>query len=409
MDAKDAVPHAARRERRWWRYSLRSLFLLTTVLAAACSWFAVRANRAARQRDAVAALTKLGGFVCYDYQLDSRSPVPPWHPREPLWMQKLLGVDFFADVVSVTLGCDRELGYLGNLPRLKSLRIDDSGSPEFAITRAGLKAIGGVTRVEELEIVLDECDDSALEPISKLANLRFLFVCCPNMRGGWLRYVERLGAIKTIEVHDGGASDADLEGLAGLCQLEVVAIRDAKVRGPGLASLGALQRLKTLDLSGCPIASLKHLPSLPRLEVLTLSECDVTDAGLPRADRSPKLHELALAGAKVTDAGLDCLTGFNQLESLDLSSTAITDAGLIRLVGLSKLRRLDLRNNSRITNSGLRYIEKLTGLQEFLCSDTLVTEEGVKRLQSVLPKCSVFSGRATMKSRPQNRRLFGQE
>ena len=237
MDAKDAVPHAARRERRWWRYSLRSLFLLTTVLAAACSWFAVespigRRDSATRWQR----LTELGGFVCYDYQLDSRSPVPPWHPREPLGCRSI-GRRFLCRVVSVTLGCDRELGYLGNLPRLKSLRIDDSGSPEFAIT-GGIKSdwwrhSGGRTgnRSRRVRRQRPGADFQARESSVPLCMLS-------NMRGGWLRYVERLGAVRPSK-----CTTAARRTLTSKVSPAFVNWRwsrfECQGTGPGLASLGA--------------------------------------------------------------------------------------------------------------------------------------------------------------------------
>src|SRR5947209_3836521 len=51
--------------RRWFRYSLRTLLLLTLLLCTAARWMAVRAER---QKAAVAAILADGGSVYYDYQ-----------------------------------------------------------------------------------------------------------------------------------------------------------------------------------------------------------------------------------------------------------------------------------------------------------------------------------------------------
>src|SRR5689334_19696866 len=51
--------------RRWLRYSLRTLFVLVTLL---CVWLGLWANRAERQKRAVAWFKAHGGEVHYDYE-----------------------------------------------------------------------------------------------------------------------------------------------------------------------------------------------------------------------------------------------------------------------------------------------------------------------------------------------------
>ncbi len=45
---------------RWYQYSLRSLFVLTVLVAIAGSWFAVKKQQVEKQRAAVRAIEKLG-------------------------------------------------------------------------------------------------------------------------------------------------------------------------------------------------------------------------------------------------------------------------------------------------------------------------------------------------------------
>ena len=51
--------------RRWYQYSLRSLFILTTLVAFACSWYAVEMQNAAERRAAIKEIKKLRGLVGY--------------------------------------------------------------------------------------------------------------------------------------------------------------------------------------------------------------------------------------------------------------------------------------------------------------------------------------------------------
>ena len=47
-------------KRRWYQYSLRALLVFVVLCAVACSWFATRLRRAHRQREALAAIQRLG-------------------------------------------------------------------------------------------------------------------------------------------------------------------------------------------------------------------------------------------------------------------------------------------------------------------------------------------------------------
>jgi hypothetical protein len=48
---------------RWFQFSLRTLLVFVTLCAIPCSWLAVKMQQAKRQREAVVAIEKLGGFV----------------------------------------------------------------------------------------------------------------------------------------------------------------------------------------------------------------------------------------------------------------------------------------------------------------------------------------------------------
>src|SRR5258708_40790 len=49
--------------RRWFSFSLRTMFIIVTLIAAT---FGVRVNQVQRERNAVEAIRSLGGFVLYD-------------------------------------------------------------------------------------------------------------------------------------------------------------------------------------------------------------------------------------------------------------------------------------------------------------------------------------------------------
>ena len=50
---------------RWYQYKLSSLFVLTTLVAIACSWYANEMQKAAKRRKAIAEIQELGRGVEY--------------------------------------------------------------------------------------------------------------------------------------------------------------------------------------------------------------------------------------------------------------------------------------------------------------------------------------------------------
>ena len=84
---------------------------------------------------------------------------------------------------------------------------------------------------------------------------------------------------------------------------------------------------------------------------------------------------------KITDDGLEFLKGMPQLTSLNLSSCDITNKGLDHLLALNRLTRLNLSYCNRLTDSGLKTIQKLTHLTELdLLGVLKMTRGGLARI-----------------------------
>src|SRR5205807_9451030 len=78
-------------------------------------------------------------------------------------------------------------------------------------------------------------------------------------------------------------------------------------------------------------ADLQTLAALTDLQVLDLSSTGVTDRGLRYLAPLKKLRTLGLARTRVTDAGLNEIKGLTGLLSLDLTGTKVTAAGATAL------------------------------------------------------------------------------
>jgi hypothetical protein len=88
----------AKPNRRWFRFSLRTLLVFVTIACAGFGWLGMKVRQARRQKDAVVAIRELRGMVTYDYEEGSHQRIPPQSAR--LW--KWMGVDFFQNVSEVS-------------------------------------------------------------------------------------------------------------------------------------------------------------------------------------------------------------------------------------------------------------------------------------------------------------------
>lgn len=135
-------------------------------------------------------------------------------------------------------------------------------------------------------------------------------------------------------------------------------------------------------------AGLELVRGLPQLQWLNLFATQVTDAGLNNLKGLRQLRVLNLGSTRVTDAGMVHLKGLTKLQSLSLDQTEVTDAGLEHLQGLTQLDFLVL-DDTQVTDGGLEQLAGLTQLKELSLNHTRVTDDGVKRLHQTLPKCRI--------------------
>jgi Leucine-rich repeat (LRR) protein len=208
---------------RWFQFRLRTLLVLVTLCAIPCSWLGVKMRQARRQRDAVAAIKKLGGVVVWS------------KPAGPRWLREILGDDFFKDVFYV-------------------------GAVGSEVTDVGLNYLDGLSRLQELDLSNTRLPDAGLERLTGLSQLQVLCI----------------GGTKI--------TDAGLEHLTGLSQLQVLFVGGTKITDAGLEHLKGLGRLRELGLGGTQVtdAGLEHLRALSQLQRLYLFGCEVTDAGVKR-------------------------------------------------------------------------------------------------------------------------------
>lgn len=170
-----------------YRYGLRTLlaFVLLVGLVLAC--FSARLDNSRRQRQAVDAIVRGGGRVLYDYEIDEVGDMYEHsHPKGPQWLRRILGDDFFNNVVDVRLA-KSELEYLTSLIAV------DSAVVNYPLTSADMKYIEQLAHLKHLRSLCVETHegDAIVDHFAVLSQLRYLRLedTCVSPRG-----LERLRA-----------------------------------------------------------------------------------------------------------------------------------------------------------------------------------------------------------------------
>ena len=159
-----------------WRFqfSLRSLLVLTVAAAIPFSWLAVEMKRAREQREAVAAIVRLGGGVLYDYNIVGDFMLQPLKKSpSPACLHNLVGDDFLGSVVTVVLWghqvADAELAHLKVFRNLRFLSL--SGT---RVSDGGLEHLKSLTQLQWLSLDRTQVTDVGLKHLAALPRLESL-------------------------------------------------------------------------------------------------------------------------------------------------------------------------------------------------------------------------------------------
>jgi hypothetical protein len=174
-----------------WRFQfgIRSLLVLTVVVAIPSSWMAVEMERAKRQKEALAAIEEAGGSVGYEFY----TPPSGGNPRGPAWLRTPLGNDFFNDPVGASLIDDTEMERLKDLPQLQLLLLDHS-----RITDAGLASLAELSELQSLLLDKTPITDAGLEHLAGLSQLQSLSLDNTRVTDVGLVHLARLSQLRTL-------------------------------------------------------------------------------------------------------------------------------------------------------------------------------------------------------------------
>ena len=235
------------------------------------------------------------------------------------------------------------------LNNLKSLTIDNRGSavPLGDTALAKLQPLTKLPGLKSLALhYFGKATDAGLEQLAGLKNLES-FSLRANLPGHAFAKFEGWTNLKSIAFHGNGIDD---EGLGNICErfpnLESLNLIHARVLTDASAvHLLKLKKLKSIILNGPKMTAAWHgnLSSLP-LESLSVSQGNALPAtqAIAGARSIPTLRRFAVDGKTLTDADLTALASMTQLESLSLGDIDLPDTRLPQLQAFAHLKSFTL-------------------------------------------------------------------
>ncbi|MBX9666925.1 MAG: hypothetical protein K2X93_04865 [Candidatus Obscuribacterales bacterium] len=303
------------------------------------------------------------------------------------------GSDFYGDYAERVLKSlnseSKLLGRLDEKRRLNSLTIKLSAPAQGEESPLiCLNSLGSISQVERLNLSDLSANDTTIDHLPELKNLKDLNLSCSTLTpGGYKSLFSRLPGLEKLDVRDSiitkqtlevigchdklkslsigwgtrthivtprsplpsGLNSKDFGPLSNLRELEHLHIdldcTDA-ITDNGMTFLSKMDRLKSLYISKAILhsgESLKLMKSRPNLEDLSLVDCKVTNQGLANLSNAKHLRRLKVRGGEFNEVGMKAIGTLSGLHELDLRAIRIAPQSLHHINQLQELTKLTLK------------------------------------------------------------------
>lgn len=207
-------PASPRPLRGLLRFSLRGLIVLVSLVCLGLGWWS---DRAGRQRRAIAAVERAGGYVSF---AQGHTSVDPPADRRPAWAPRWLPEAYFERPRGVWFAgaTARGFSFLRDLPTLESASFVSCPG----VSDADLAALATLRRLELVCLIRTPVTNEGLAHLARLPRLKILQLRGTEIDDRALPHLERLGALEELDVFDTQISRAGVAALVRAlpgCQL----------------------------------------------------------------------------------------------------------------------------------------------------------------------------------------------
>ncbi|XP_033841666.1 uncharacterized protein si:ch73-173p19.1 [Periophthalmus magnuspinnatus] len=258
---------------------------------------------------------------------------------------------------------------------------------QTTVTEVTLEAL--TSFVPQLRVLsIKQTKVSQVTALSQMCNLQTLSLDGTGVTETSLEHLRNHPSLSSLSLTGIHAVDGNhtLQIISGLKLTHLTLPGRHCVTDSGMSALSRLTLLCELDLTDYTHVTdqgVRHLCTLTRLRKLSLSNTQVSDAGLPFLQGLQELQDLCLDRTTVTSQGVaDLIVHLPLLQVLGLASTHVGDSvvrkGLIRCNQLVKINL----SRTRITDQGLKVLKRMN-LAQVNLDGTGVTLSGIANLLSL--------------------------
>jgi hypothetical protein len=269
------------------------------------------------------------------------------------------------------------------------------------ITDTGLKPIGELPRVAYLNIWSEKVTDEGLRYLLTIESVQDIGIYGQSITNACLRYLEGNTTLNSLDLSSAQITDEGLRHLLEAKALTGITLRSPKISDQGLATIGKMNQLQRLHLHNVPLTDvgLEHLKNLTEMQGLYLTNTAATGDGLKHLDGMQDLAQLSLTGTQVSDAAFGHLHLFPKLTHLSMGAgfnnkheSHITDKALKAMLSATSVRYLTF-DTTRVTDVGLMSLAELPDLENVLFLRTPgLTKAGVEQFKQARPKVRFNAG-----------------
>ncbi len=371
------------KKRSWFRFSLRSLLLLTALVAIVFAIIGGDIGKARRRAQDMRILRE-NGFELSGY------PTPTSYQKT---LMRFLPVERVLAPTSATYNREpvarEQLEILARYPQWCSLNFTTPDDCDQTL-RAG---INNWREVDQLWL-RGEAGNDAIPPLDQHQFLRSLHLNLPNCDSDILPAI-----VQAPELHDlaiqANLSDqslADVLAMPSLWHLQIFG-NQRITSAPFTETSNSSIRFLSVGETQFGDAGLQAVLKWPELEKLYAWDTPIGDQAFVEFEtpQSSKLAALRLPGTQVTSAALPGIAKLKNLQVLELSQTHVSDENLEVLASLPSLDQL-LLNDCLIMDEGFRKLRS-PSLTEIELDHTLVTAAAFENIAERLPAlrlCSII-------------------
>ena len=212
----------------------------------------------------------------------------------------------------------------------------------------------------------DPYDAAFFEHLGHISTLESLNIISTKFNDEWMPSIAKLTNLKTLRfTNNGKLSDAGMEQLAGLKNLEAFSFVGTQITGKAYAKFDGFTKLVKVSHRGSSIddEGLKQLcDHLPNLESISLAHAKFTDAGAVHLAKLTKLKGFEIGTPNATPRALVHLAKL-PLESLQLGEGFDSIECIPLIKNIATLRRLTLTSAGKLTDADLKVVASLAQLE----------------------------------------------